>query len=278
MAVFSVAERDRLAKSIFTHICDRENYDKKDTDKSRWVTIKGAHVKIAGDGSIEAGPAKLKQHLEDKAGGFALSGGKEKIGRGLGAGDKFAETSKGKQVNLFHGLHDKPGQGQLFGGLDMAGASAADLKPVAKKAEPEPEPPAAKSGEQQFESLPDAVKHHVKFHAGRLQDIHNTIAGVNSKLGKRYAWEAAKKEADKVTESRAKLDEFKGLAAKNNIDADAVIGHVGGAMSHSASRKPPRRPRLPSYRPKSKPTARSYSKRPRHTTPAKQRRAPQSPI
>lgn len=130
MAVFTAAERDRLAKSIFSRICDREYYDKT---KGRWITVRGAHVKIDDDGTVLAGPPGIKQHAE--AGGFSLDRGKEKIGRGVGTESKFAETSKGKQVNLFHGLNDKPGQNMLFGGLDLAGATAADLKPEAKAAD-----------------------------------------------------------------------------------------------------------------------------------------------
>ena len=138
MAVFTVAERDSLAKSIFSLICTREHYDKS---TGKWVTIKGAHVKISDDGSIEHGPERLKKHIEEQ-GGFQLDRGKEKLGRGVGTESKFAEISKGRQETLFHGLNDKPGQGSLFGNMDKGGATAADLKPQPKEPAKKEEPPA----------------------------------------------------------------------------------------------------------------------------------------
>jgi hypothetical protein len=175
MAVFTALERDRLAKSIFSTLCTSEHYDKS---QGRWITVRGTHVKVADDGSIVAGPEKLLKHAE--AGGFQLAGGKEKIGRGLGAGDTFAETSKGRQENLFHGLNDKPGQGKLFEGLDKAGATAADLKPAPKK-EPEAvaeEMPAWKGLQQSAEEAAAAGKHDLA--ARRYQDAADNHPEPNS--------------------------------------------------------------------------------------------------
>lgn len=70
MAAFTAVERDRLAKRIFSHICDREHYDK--SSGGQWVTIGGGPgpsgqkhaggtpVKVGADGKIKAGPDKLE--------------------------------------------------------------------------------------------------------------------------------------------------------------------------------------------------------------------------
>lgn len=83
MGAFTAAERDALAKDIFTRICQREHYDKRGGDRSgnaggQWVTIGGGAgpggqkhaggtpVKIGPGGEIAAGPKGLKGEQIDQ--------------------------------------------------------------------------------------------------------------------------------------------------------------------------------------------------------------------
>lgn len=97
MGAFSTAERDQLAKAIFSRICLRERYDKTG---GQWVTIGGGPgpggkqhaggtpVKIGADGKIAAGPDKLEgKHIDhvdqDKKGAGAFDAeGRPAVGRG----------------------------------------------------------------------------------------------------------------------------------------------------------------------------------------------------
>lgn len=60
---------------------------------------------------------------------FGLRQHSEKIGAGLGAGDK-APLSGGKQQSMFHGLGDKPGQKKMFGGMDLGGPGEDEQEPA----------------------------------------------------------------------------------------------------------------------------------------------------
>jgi len=77
MGAFSTAEREALAKAIFTRVCLREQYDKRGGDGGQWVTIGGGPgpsgerhaggtpVKIAPGGEIAAGPKNLAgKHID----------------------------------------------------------------------------------------------------------------------------------------------------------------------------------------------------------------------
>jgi len=79
---------------------------------------------------------------------FQLNQQKEKIGLGLGAGDKTPETG-GRQEAFWHGMDDKEGQGKLFEGMDLGGGNAEPSQPPAESEETEESPqPSGESVEQ----------------------------------------------------------------------------------------------------------------------------------
>lgn len=79
---------------------------------------------------------------------FQLNQQKEKIGLGLGAGDKTPETG-GRQEAFWHGMDDKEGQGKLLEGMDLGGGNAEPSQPPAESEETEELPqPSGESVEQ----------------------------------------------------------------------------------------------------------------------------------
>ncbi len=89
----------------------------------------------------------LKQHAMETGQHepFGLSQQSEKIGLGLGAGDK-TPLSGGKQQSMWHGMDDKPGQKKMFDGMDLGGPE----EPAAEQ--PTKEPPAEELSDHLAES------------------------------------------------------------------------------------------------------------------------------
>lgn len=79
------------------------------------------------------------------------------------------------------------------------------------------------------QSVPPAVRHHVLFALNKLREQEQALAGVQRARGNGHnlALELRDRQP-KIDQAQAKLQEFRELAPKNGVDAEAYISGLGG--------------------------------------------------
>lgn len=163
-------------------------------------------------------PAKALKNSEAKSGDqLGL------LGEATRKPQKKPEFGKGavKQGTLIDGLDAKLGQMSL---IDEAGAPDDMVyQPSNGKGSPEAD----------YKALPSQVAAKVKIHLGKLADIAQAWqqghALDKAYGGNRYRWEIARKfHPSHIDDHLGQIDKIRQVAARNGIDLDSAVQHVGG--------------------------------------------------